>query len=242
MARASICARWFIYLALIAALPAATAQAFFPPDSIPPNFRADAEFAKRMRPRLTPHTEAASLHYPVANKVMDTLLQQLPIDAAKFSWTVRIGPDIGNIFSSPDGMILIDQDLAQAMGQRSGLWAAALSHEIAHVIHRDWARRYLFEKSLEGGAGQVYLGEESGGSWLDPRASSMQLAVFSQALEFEADADSLMLMARAGFHPDFAAALHQLMHAQPGQWDGPGGYLPRLRKARSQWSTIQACC
>ena len=221
MLGASRHAQWLAFIALMATLPGAGAQSSFPPESVPANFNADADFAAHIRLQLLPQTEAASGRYAIGQQVMDRLLQQVPAGTAKFSWNVRIAPGVGNIFSSPDGMILIDDDLAKVMGSRAGLWAAALSHEIAHVIHRDWARRYLFEKSLrEGGVGLVYLGENGGGSWLDARASAMQLTVFSQTLEFEADAESLMLMARAGFHPDFAPALHQLMHAQPGQWDG----------------------
>jgi Zn-dependent protease with chaperone function len=197
-----------------------TGQKFLPPQTIPPNFTADAKFAAQIRAQLVPHTEPAARHYPIAQQVIGTLLQHLPADTPRFSWNLRVAPGIGNIFSSPDGTIFIDENLAQLMGSHAGLWAAALSHEIAHVIHRDWARRYLFQKSLqEGGASQLALGEATAfsGSWLDARSSSALLAAFNQEMEFEADAQSLQLMARAGFHPDFVPALHHLLQAQLDQ-------------------------
>ena len=53
-------------------------------------------------------------------------------------WELRIAKDAGNVFSSPDGTIYVDEALAQALGSQSGLWAAVLSHEVAHVARRDW--------------------------------------------------------------------------------------------------------
>ena len=58
------------------------------------------------------------------------------------------------------------------------------------------------------------------GSWMDARGASNLLANFCQTMELEADAESLMLMTRAGFDPDFIPALHHLLAAQPGQSDG----------------------
>jgi hypothetical protein len=154
---------------------------------------------------------------------MEILLEQLPAQRSKFSWDLRIANGAGNIFSSPDGTIFVDEELAQMMGSRAGLWAAAISHEIVHVVRRDWARRYLFEKSLaQAGASQVTLGDAGifSGSWVDARGAASQLSSFCQTMELEADSESLMLMTRAGFDPDFVPALYHLLAAQPGQSDG----------------------
>ena len=192
----------------------------FSPESVPPKFNADAEFAARIRSVLLPYTEPAIGEFATGAEVMETLLKQLPAHSANFSWDLRIAKDAGNVFSSPDGTIFVDEQFASMLGEQSGLWAAALSHEIAHVIRRDWARRYLFQKSLtEGAASQVVLGDTGAfsGSWVDGRTSSSLLANFSQNMELEADAEGMMLMARAGFHPDFVPALHHLLQAQEGQ-------------------------
>lgn len=201
----------------------APAQQILPPETVPATFTEDAEFAARIRFLSLPYTEPATGQYAVGKDVMERLLKQLPADGSNFSWDLRIAKDAGNVFSSPDGTIFVDQELAQVLGSRAGLWAAALSHEISHIIHRDWARRYLFQKSLEeGGASQIVLGEGGvfSGPWVDARGASGRLASFCQAMELEADAEGLKLMTRAGFHPDFVPALHHLIEAQPKQSDG----------------------
>jgi len=201
----------------------APAQQILPPEKVPATFTADALFAARVRSLLLPHSEPATGQYAVGKEVMERLLKQLPPDGANFSWELRIAKDAGNVFSSPDGAIFVDRELAQVLGSRAGLWAAVLSHEISHIIHRDWARRYLFQKALEqAGASQVTLGEASAfsGSWVDARSASSRFDRFCQTLELEADAEGLILMTRAGFHPDFVPALHHLIEAQPRQADG----------------------
>jgi Zn-dependent protease with chaperone function len=200
----------------------APAQQILPFEKVPPTFSADAQFAARVRSLLLPYTAPATGQYAVGRQVMETLLRQLPADRTHFSWDLRIAKDAGNIYSAPDGTIFVDADLAQALGPKPGLWAAALSHEISHIVRRDWARRYLFQKSLqEAGASQIMLGDAGAvsGSWVDARGASSQLASFCQTMELEADAEGLMLMTRAGFDPDFVPALHHLLEAQPRQSD-----------------------
>jgi hypothetical protein len=100
-------------------------------------------------------------------------------------------------------------------GASSGLWAAILSHEIAHVLRRDWARRYLYQKYLENGGGAgIALGDPSlpSASWQDSEKASADLGRFSRQMELEADREGLMIMARAGYHPDFVPALHHMLH------------------------------
>ncbi len=194
------------------------AQQIHPPEKIPSKFSADTEFAARMRSRLLPYTAPATGQYATGEKVLETLLRQLPVERASFSWNLRIAKGAGNVFSSPDGTIFVDEHLAQMMGTRAGLWAAALSHEISHIVRRDWARRYLFQKALDEAAGsQVTLGDAGmvADSWMDARDASNQLASFCQRMELDADAEGLMLMTRAGFDPDFVPALHHLLEGQP---------------------------
>jgi Peptidase family M48 len=109
----------------------------------------------------------------------------------------------------------VDEQLADFLGSQKGLWAAALSHEVAHVNRRDWARRYLFEKSLRiASAGEMVL-RESAGNWLNADASLVSRNQFLQQMEMEADEEVAMLMARAGFHPFYMQALYQLLRGQP---------------------------
>jgi hypothetical protein len=200
-----------------------SAQPSIRPVVIPPAFKADTLFAARVRSLLLPYTKPATGQFAVGERVLQALLRQIPAERAKFSWELRIAKGAGNVFSSPDGTIYVDEDLAVVWGSRGGLWAAALSHEISHTIRRDWARRYLFQKSLqESGASQMMLDGTGAfsGSWVDPQGASTELVRFCQTMEFDADAEGLMLMTRAGFDPDFLPALHHLMAARPGLEDG----------------------
>jgi hypothetical protein len=212
----------FVALVCVGFAKLASPQQVSVPVAVPPNFSTDGEFASWVRSQLVPYTEPATGRYAVGRQVMETLLKHLPPGRTHASWDLRIAKNAGNVFSSPDGTIFVDEEFAQAMGTRAGLWAAALSHEISHVVHRDWARRYLLQKTLSQDRGsQIILGDTGviAGSWVDARGASRQLSDFCQAMELEADADGLMLMTRAGFDPDFVPALHRLMEASPEQSD-----------------------
>jgi len=121
-----------------------------------------------------------------------------------------------NAYASPDGTVYVESGLAGIAGSSSGLWAAILSHEIAHVVRRDWARRYLFEKEMEGAGGTIVLGDPGLMSveWTDSGKASAEMGNFCRQMEIDADRDGLSLMAKAGYHPDFVPALHHLLHAR----------------------------
>jgi Zn-dependent protease with chaperone function len=192
------------------------------PENVPASFKADSVFAAQARPRLFALSMPATGGYSTGAQVLELLVAQLPAGERDRAWTLRVARNAGNMFSSPDGSIFVDEDLARVLGAQRGLWAAAIAHEISHVVRRDWARRYLYQRSIEESAGgQISLGavSTSDSSWFDPSAASSSYAAFCQKLEVEADAEGLVLMARAGFHPAFMPALYHLLHAQPHQID-----------------------
>lgn len=186
---------------------------------IPTNFNLDLETAARLRPQLVAQSMPATGRYATGRLVFDRLREQVPKPSVtKFAWELRIvDDDQFNAYSSPDGTIYVETGLARLAGPSAGLWAAILSHEIAHVVRRDWARRYLYQKSLEsGGAATIVLGDPGlpAASWTDSQKASEDMGSFCRQMEIEADREGLMLMARAGYHPDFVPALHHLLHAQ----------------------------
>ncbi|HEV2713946.1 MAG TPA: M48 family metalloprotease, partial [Terriglobales bacterium] len=182
-------------------------------------FKLDVDTAARLRPQLMAQSSAASDHYATGALVFDRLVEQvLAPFRSKFAWQLRIvaGNDL-NAYSSPDGSVYVEGGLARLAGPNAGLWAAILSHEIAHVMRRDWARRYLYQKYLENGGGSsLVLGDPSlpSSSWAGSEKASADLGRFCRAMELEADREGLILMARAGYHPDFVPALHHLLHAR----------------------------
>ena len=129
---------------------------------IPTNFNLDLETAARLRPELMAQSMPATGRYTTARLVFDRLREQVQgPSASKFAWELRIIDDGQfNAYSSPDGTIYVETGLAQLADPSAGLWAAILSHEIAHIVRRDWARRYLYQESLESaGAGSIVVGD-----------------------------------------------------------------------------------
>lgn len=198
---------------------ATVAQEIQTTPEIPDKFSLDMETAARLRPQLMAQSSAPSGHYAAALVVFERLVVQVraPI-RVNVKWQFRIVEDGQlNAYSSPDGTIYVETGLARLAGPSAGLWAAILSHEIAHVVRRDWARRYLYQKSLDNGrsVGTV-LGDPSlpSASWVDSEKASSDMGRFCRDIELQADREGLMLMARAGYHPDFVPALHHLLHAE----------------------------
>jgi peptidase M48-like protein len=219
---ASRSARWIpmagILFLFLAVSGAAGQQPVNLPE-VPSNFKLDMAIAARMRPQLIAQSLAPSGSYATGRLVFERLLAQVRTPANfGFSWTLRIVEDDQlNAYSSPDGTVYVENGLAQLAGPSMGLWAAILSHEIAHVTRRDWARRYLYERSLQNDTGgAIVLGDPGlpSASWATSEKVSEDLARACRQLEIEADREGLMLMARAGYHPDFVPALHHLLHAQ----------------------------
>jgi Zn-dependent protease with chaperone function len=211
----------FALLCLLLIVPA-SAQLFAPVD-VPANFKLDRQVAARLRPALIRESEEPAGIDKLGTQVLQRLAQQAaPGDnPASFSWELRITTVVGdlNAFSSPDGTVYVDRTLVQLLGAQPGLWAAALSHEVAHILRRDWARRYLYEKSIRNeGVSVVGPGNAfTSGTWTDPASVAHMTSQFSQSMETDADAYGLMLMARAGYHPDFMFSLHHLLRAHAAE-------------------------
>ena len=210
----SIMLRWFAFDVALCAQDV-------PQQSIPPNFSADRTFAANIRQSISTYTRPAVGQYSVAKQVLVQLVKQLPPDTKSFAWDVRIAKGAGNVFVSPDGTIVVDEELAHFMGQNLGFWAAALAHEIVHVVRRDWGRRYLYREQLRNSASaQIDIGVNSGAAtWLDSSTAEKLFTDFCRRQEIDADADGMMLMARAGYHPDFMPAFYHLLQAQPLELD-----------------------
>jgi hypothetical protein len=186
---------------------------------VPSQFKLDLETAARLSPQLMAQSVAASGADATGGLVFDRLVEQVAAPSrVKIGWQLRIVVnDQLNAYSSPDGTVYVESGLARLAGPSPGLWAAILSHEIAHIVRRDWARRYLYQKYLENGGGAaITLGDPGlpSTSWQTSEKASADMGRFGRQMELEADREGLMMMARAGYHPDFVPALHHLLHAR----------------------------
>jgi hypothetical protein len=207
-----------VFGSLLCGALAASQQNLSAPE-IPEQFKLDLQTAARLRPQLMAQSAAVSGRYATSSLVFERLVEQVAAPfRSKFAWQLRVVDNNQlNAYSSPDGTVYVESGLAQLAGLSTGLWAAILSHEIAHIVRRDWARRYLYEKYLEnGGGGAIVLGDPGlpSASWQTSEKASADLGRFCRQMELEADREGLMMMARAGYHPDFVPALHHLLHAR----------------------------
>ena len=125
-----------------------------------------------------------------------------------------------NAHSDAKGRVWVGGGLAKMLGQDRGLWAAALSHEVAHCLLRHPSRGlavlhtafpYVFGKVL-------------------------------RDREHRADAAGMMLMARAGYHPDSLLALHHMLRAAHGEQPEAVAFFgshPRWQTREQRLESIQ---
>lgn len=195
---------------------------------LPPDFETEFAAGATERSRLGTTVSAWGDSFPIATDVWRALLQDSVLTDLRlpFRWQLALVDDHSvNACSLPDGVVIVDRGLAKLLDSNRGLWAALLSHEIAHVAHRHWLRRYLFESRLQqrlqnyraaltsfDGDGRWQMA--SLGEQMDAPAATLK---FARELELEADDEGMMLMARTGFHPDFALAIHHLLGATVGE-------------------------
>src|SRR5579864_3712544 len=142
----------------------------------PSQFKLDMETAARLRPELMAQSVAAAGHYATGRLVFERLVPEVqPASSSKVRWQLRIVENGQlNAYSSPDGSVYVESGLAKLAGPSAGLWAAILSHEMAHILRRDWARRYLYEKHLERGGDTIVLGDPGlpAADWNDSEKAS----------------------------------------------------------------------
>jgi len=171
--------------------------------------------------RGLPPQEAAS-DEQLANKALKTLLATpLAKTLPNLPWQVNISSDRHvNAYSNGRGEIAITRGLSWVIGDRFGVWAAAIAHELGHAVLLYPANQPGFEAQLsrdyqaaggslnDSGAGEALRVNRSFGGPLNLGGQ--------RRTEYEADRLGVLLMAEAGFHPDFAVALDRSMRSLLG--------------------------
>lgn len=177
---------------------------------------APAGFAFRSHPVPIVGTPANRLADEVLHSLVSTSLGRA---APPIRWSVRLVDDWRvNAYIEPTGRITITNGMAHVFGDQRGLWAAVLSHEIGHfVVHRQF-EAYLpgFQAELDKAwrQAQPARGQPASTPTLLRLVSinggrSPKLA---REREREADRVGMMMMAEAGYHPDFVILIDQLLH------------------------------
>jgi Zn-dependent protease with chaperone function len=189
---------------------------------LPPSFDIDYVLATKQRADL--RTNVNEVPDDVAGRVGADVFQSLVKTqmissfGLPYKWQFRLydTPAI-NAGSLADGEVQANTGLSKLIGTNRGLWAAVLAHEVAHVSRRHAIQKYLFHEYVEQQVRywqmRAQLGDK-GAAWA---ALAMQIAgnlaekKLSRDMEHDADVQGMLLMARAGYHPDYAFAMHHLL-------------------------------
>jgi len=115
------------------------------------------------------------------------------------------------------GSLQIDSGILPVLDDEPGAWAAVIGHEIGHFVIFKGNEKYLpaFRSEVEKAYGQTAAGQRDAGTGeavlSAPLGRGLANLPLSQEREYEADRVGLLLMAEAGYHPDFAIAVHNRM-------------------------------
>ncbi|HEV2491405.1 MAG TPA: M48 family metallopeptidase [Candidatus Acidoferrales bacterium] len=194
---------------------------------LPTDFAIDYQLAITERGQirgsspLMENTEYNEAGAQVLSKfVTDTSVSSLGLP---YRWSFTIVNDGSvNAYSLPDGEVSVGSGLAKLIGTSPGMWAAVLSHETAHIARRHWVRKYLYDlyvaAQISYYEARVRAGDRNANwSLVGLRiAAPLARAKLSRDLEHDADIQGMMLMARAGYHPDYVFALHHLLSVRTG--------------------------
>jgi hypothetical protein len=141
-----------------------------------------------------------------------------------FPWKLTlVGNNVVNASSTAGGQIYVDGGMLPLITDNKGLWAAVLSHEVSHTSRRHqvitYNRMVFNQRMIEDYRRRIDAGDKSA-TWalLAFRvAAPIALKKLERDQEHEADAQGMLLMARAGYHPDNVFALHHLLLLHEGE-------------------------
>lgn len=153
----------------------------------------------------------------VATQTFNALLST-PVAASGAALPYEISlirTDVVNAFSTAGGKVYVTSGLVPLLGQDAGPWAAVVGHEIAHTSRSHQYKAYLRAYQLQSTLAELreqaahgnrfamwaLLGVGIGGGMLNQKLSRDE--------EHEADLVALMMMAQAGYHPDFMLTLQR---------------------------------
>ncbi len=139
-------------------------------------------------------------------------------------WRLTVVNDtVVNASSTAGGQVFLYGGLNQLVGNSRGLTAAVLSHEVAHTGLRHQVRTYLLEVRQQRLRSYYQARARAGdnsANWALIAfniAAPLALTKTEREEEHQADSAGMLIMARAGYHPDFVFALHHLLLLHTGE-------------------------
>jgi Zn-dependent protease with chaperone function len=141
-----------------------------------------------------------------------------------YPWKLTIvNKDVVNASANSAGQVYAYGGMARLLGSDSGLWAAVLSHEIAHTAMRHQVQLYLqrlyINQQIQYYRRLAAAGDKAANWTLIGLTIAAPIALnkLSRDLEHQADAGGMLLMARSGYHPDLIFALHHRLRMATGE-------------------------
>ena len=190
----------------------------------------------RTRPRIV-GTQANRTAEQVLRSLVSTPLGRA---APPNPWQVILIEDRRvNAYANGAGWLTVTSGLAALLGNDRGAWAAVLGHEIGHFVIYARLSAYLpgFQRELEKAYLEARASSGNGKSvvpsalLLVPMGGGLSNRKLLREREYEADRVGLLMMAQAGYHPDFAVALERQLRARLG--DQP---KLELRSSHPRWT------
>jgi hypothetical protein len=219
--RADFCLILFLAIAHSPAFAGKKAPKIAETIDLPSSFDVDFQFAAKQRVELGPQKEVPDdAAGRVGTEVFQSLVKTEMISGfgLPYAWTFKVSDNPAvNAFSLADGEVVAFTGLSRLIGTNRGLWAAVLSHEIGHVARRHAAKKYLFHRYVQEQVRYWQMRAQMGDRGAAWAALGVQVAgnlaekKLSRDMEHDADIQGMLLMARAGYHPDYSFAMHHLL-------------------------------
>jgi Zn-dependent protease with chaperone function len=149
-----------------------------------------------------------------------------------YPWKLTlVNNEVVNASSTAGGQIYVYGGMLKVLPRSPGFWAAVMSHEIAHTGLRHQVRTYLQrmynQEMINYYRARAQAGDNSA-NWAlvgFSIAASLTLKNMEREQEHTADQTGMMLMARAGYHPDYVFALHHLLRLRIGEQSKFGAFF-----------------
>lgn len=191
---------------------------------LPADYAIDLQLAESGRSRIMKGKSAIT--GSPANGIGEEVFHRLisASTAPPYAWQLTlVNNGVVNAFSTAGGKVYVDGGLLSLIGRSQGLWAAVLSHETAHTVLRHQVRIVLLEmynqRMIQYYRARVAAGDNSANYSLIGFAAASRIALkkIERDQEHDADQQGMLLMSRAGYHPDFVFALHHLLLMNTGE-------------------------
>ena len=195
---------------------------FFKTIKIPSDYGIDLKLGNEQQAKHSAIVHEGTL-YTEGNVVMQSLITSPKVADLPYKWKFGIETSEHiNASSTSHGTIVVNEPLAKMIAGSSGYWAAVLSHEIEHTARRHGVRMYLYEQNYQQQLAYYQVRLRAGDKNANWSIIGLRIGYgigvkkLSREQEHDADKQGMLLMARAGYHPDFVFALHKMLATNTG--------------------------